>query len=346
MRRTAGELDGHRVETVTLTGNAGLRIDIMTYGARLVGLEVAGRDGQPADIALGYRDLDAWAASTTYIGATCGRCANRIGGAGFVLDGREIRLDRNEGANTLHGGTQGFDRKHWQIDEATPRAVSLTAVSEAGEMGFPGRMKMRTTYRIDAQNRLRIEMEATTDAPTVANIVNHAYFNLAGTGDVLGQMLRIEAGHYTPADAALIVTGEIRAVDGTAFDFRTARPIGLQLPGDAGFDTNFCLSAPTGPLAGEMLRFAAEAWDPGSGRRLRLWTTEPGLQFYSGGYLDDSLPGKAGAIRRFGGFALETQKFPDSPNRPQFPSCRLDPGRTYRHVMLFDFTPQEAGTPS
>ncbi len=346
MRRIVGEIDGHSVECVTLTGDEGLRLDVMTYGARLVGLEVAGRDGHPVDIALGYRDLDAWVASTTYIGATCGRCANRIGGAGFVLDGHTIRLDRNEGANTLHGGARGFDRKHWQIAEVAPRAVTLTATSAAGEMGFPGAMTMRTTYRIDAQNRLRIGMEATTDAPTVVNIVNHAYFNLAGAGDVLGQMLRIEAGHYTPADAALIVTGEIRAVDGTAFDFRTARPIGRQMPGEAGFDTNFCLSAPTGPRRGEMLRFAAEAWDPGSGRRLRLWTTEPGVQFYSGGYLDGSLPGKTGAICRFGGFALETQKFPDSPNRPQFPSCRLDPGQIYRHVMLFDFTPQAAGAAS
>lgn len=342
MRRIIGSLDGTAVESVSLTGPGGLRAEVLTYGARLAALWVPGRDGRMADIVLGHERLEDWAACTAYIGATCGRYANRIAGGRFVLDGQEVQLDRNEGANTLHGGAQGFDRKHWRIAAQSAHVVTLAAVSAAGEMGFPGQMQMRVTYRLEV-NRLWIEMQATTDAPTVANIVNHAYFNLAGGGDILGHHLRIPAAHVLPVDDARIPTGEVRAVAGTPFDFRQARTIGSLMPDAMGFDHCYCLSGPAGRVAGSPLLPAAEVWDPATGRRLRLWTTEPGLQLYTGAHLGahpgGPLPGKAGGNRPFGGLALETQRFPDSPNRPQFPSSRLDPGQTYRHRMLFDVTP-------
>jgi aldose 1-epimerase len=208
-------------------------------------------------------------------------------------------------------------------------------------MGYPGRLTARCTYRFDTEDRLWIEMEAETSAPTVVNLVNHAYFNLAGGGDVLGHHLRLAADHYTPVDDRLIPTGEVRAVEGTPFDFRRLRAIGAAMPDPAGFDHNFCLSGPLLPVAGALLRDCAEAVDPASGRRLRLWTDAPGVQVYTAGRMDAGR-GKGGAtLGHFAGFTLETQGFPDAPNRPQFPSTRLDPGQVWRHRMLFSFEPAE-----
>ncbi len=333
-----GRIDGAEVHQATLAAN-GLRVGLLTWGARLAELWVPDPAGALADIVLGHDTPEDWQTHGTYLGATCGRYANRIAGGRFTLDGRTLQLDRNEGPNSLHGGTQGFDRKHWSIDSHSDSHVTFTTTSPAGEMGFPGTLHARTTYRIDGP-ALLIELEATTDAPTIVNLVNHAYFNLAGqgAGDILGHQLQVEASHYLPVGEGLIPTGEVRSVAGTAFDFRQPRPIGARLPGPNAFDHNLCLSSPIGA---DGLRPCLTATDPASCRRMQLSTTEPGVQLYTGAHFDG--PGKRGVhYPRFAGFAVETQRFPDSPNNPQFPSARLDPGQTYRHVMRFDFTPIQA----
>ena len=330
-----GQIDGQQVRQATLEAG-GLKAVLLTWGARLAELWVPDRKSNQADIVLGHDNPKDWETHGTYLGATCGRYGNRIAGGSFTLDGKTVQLDQNEGPKTLHGGTQGFDRKTWEIADHSDTHVTFALTSPDGDMGFPGTLTATTTYRIDGQT-LTIEMTATTDAPTSVNLVNHAYFNLAGqgAGDIMGQHLQIEAAHYTPVDDQLIPTGEIRAVAGTAFDFRKERTIGAQLPDPKAFDHNLCLSAPTGP---DGLRPCLTATDPASGRRMRLSTNQPGVQLYTGAHFDG--PGKQGAhYPRFAGFAAETQRFPDSPNNPQFPSTRLNPGETYRHVMRFDFTP-------
>lgn len=332
---TLGQIGGTDVLEATLEAN-GLRVALLTWGARLAELWVPDAKGQSADIVLGQDNLGDWQTHGAYVGATCGRYANRIAGGRFQLDGRTIQLDRNEGPKTLHGGSQGFDQKHWRIADHSDTHVTFATASPDGEMGFPGTLNARTTYRVDGTG-LTIEMTATTDATTIVNLVNHAYFNLAGhgAGNVMGLHLQIEASHYLPVDGQLIPTGEILTVTDTAFDFRESRPIGARLPGPNAFDHNLCLS---GPQGSDGLRSCLTATDPASGRRMKLATTEPGVQLYTGAHFNG--PGKQGArYPRFAGFATETQRFPDSPNRPQFPSARLDPGQTYRHVMRFDFTP-------
>lgn len=331
-----GRIGGTDVLEATLSAPGEPRVKLLTYGARLAELWVPDRGGTLADIVLGLDTLDDWRTFGAYIGATCGRFANRIADGRFSLDGREIQVDRNEGAQHLHGGAAGFDTKLWRIESHSERHVTFATTSPAGEMGFPGTLEARTTYRID--DGLTVEMQATTDAPTIVNLVNHAYFNLAGqgVGNVMGHELQVHAGFYLPVDNRLIPTGEVLSVADTPFDFRQPRHIGRRVPGPSGFDHNLCLAAPTGP---DGLRPCLMATDPASGRRMRLWTTEPGMQLYTGAHFQGG-PGKAGAIYpRFAGFAAETQRFPDSPNRPHFPSPRLDPGQTYRHVMRFDFRP-------
>lgn len=333
-----GQIDGATVHRAILEAD-GLRVALLTWGARLAELWIPDRQGTLADIVLGHDSVEDWQTHGTYLGATCGRYANRIAQGRFTLEGRTFQLDRNEGPNTLHGGTQGFDRKHWTIDNHSGNHVTFGATSQDGEMGFPGTLTASTTYRIDGQT-LTIEMEASTDAPTVVNLVNHAYFNLAGqgTGDIMGHQLQVEASHYLPVDHELIPTGEVRAVAGTALDFREPRPIGAQLPGPNAFDHNLCLSEPVGA---DGVRPCLTATDPPSGRRMRLFTTEPGVQLYTGAHFGGG-PGKLGAsYPRFAGFAAETQRFPDAPNNPQFPPARLDPGETYRHVMRLDLTPAQ-----
>lgn len=331
--------DGQTVQRVTLTNACGLTARLITYGARLTELWVPGRDGTLADIVLGHDTLDAYLASTTFFGATCGRYANRIARGRFVLDGHPVQLDLNEGANHLHGGPLGFDRKNWAITAQDGSSVTFTTGSDDGEMGYPGACDLTTTYSLTDDNRMTVTMTGTTTRPTVMNMVNHAYFNLAGqgSGDVLGQTIQISARSYTPVDAELLPTGDIRGVAGTPFDFRSARPIGQDFArlgaGSRGYDHNWCLSH-----ADTALRPCAIATDPVSGRRLTLTTTEPGVQFYTGGHVADGLIGKAGRpLCRNAGFTLETQKYPDSPNWPQFPSSRLDPSQTYRHQMQFTF---------
>ena len=320
-----GQIGGADVHAVTLTGADGLQVRLLTFGARLAELWVPDRNGVLADIVLGHDRLEDWQTHGRYVGATCGRYSNRIAGGRFVLDGREVQVDRNEGANHLHGGAAGFDSRLWQIESHSATHVTFALASADGDMGYPGALQVRATYRISGLG-LEIEMTATTDAPTIVNLVNHAYFNLAGhgSGTVLDQAVcGLRRGSTCRSMTSLIPTKEVRSVSGTAFDFRTARTIGSALPGKAGFDHNLCLSAPLGT---DGLRPCLEATDPASGRSLRLATTEPGVQLYTGAHFNGT-PGKAGArYPRFAGFAIETQRFPDSPNTPHFPSARLEPG--------------------
>jgi aldose 1-epimerase len=330
------------LQPITLARKGGVEIKLHALGARIVELWAPDRTGIRADVVLGHDRPEDYLSVGGYIGATCGRYANRIAGGRFRLDDRDVVLDRNEGANQLHGGPHGLDARLWEIGDRSEDHVTFITRSDDGDMGFPGALRVGCTYRLVGDHGLLIEMTATTSAPTVVNLANHAYFNLAGqgSGGVLAHSLRLYADHYTPVDLANIPTGEIRAVSGTAFDFTAPRRIGASMPGPGGFDHNFCLSAPTTTIAGEQLRLAAELADSASGRSLKLWTSEVGLQVYTGGHFDQTQAGKAGAqYGPFAGVALETQKFPDTPNRPHFPSARLDPDQRYRHVVLLDLTP-------
>ncbi|MCX5343793.1 aldose epimerase family protein [Streptomyces atratus] len=311
--------DGAVVHRWTLERD-GTRVRVLTYGGIVQSVEVPGRDGVRAGVALGLPDLAGYETySGPYFGALVGRYANRIGGARFELDGQTHRVTRNEGRNHVHGGARGFDKRVWQAREVTD-GVRLSLVSEDGEEGFPGRLTVSATYTLDAGGALRIAYRATTDAPTVLNLTNHTYWNLAGgdSDSALGQVLRIAAGRITPADAESLPTGEFLPVDGTRFDFRDPKPVG------AGYDHNFVLDrAGSGP--------AAELYDAVSGRVLTVTTTEPGMQLYTADHLDG---------RPFGpcaGIALETQRFPDSPNRPEFPSTVLRPGEEYVSTTVYGF---------
>ncbi|MCX4732242.1 aldose epimerase family protein [Streptomyces sp. NBC_01363] len=312
--------DGTPVHRWTLERD-GTRVRVLTYGGVVQSVEVPDRDGVRAGVALGLPDLAGYERFPgPYFGALVGRYANRIGGARFELDGRTHRLTRNEGRNQVHGGARGFDKRVWRAREV-PDGVELSLVSEDGEEGFPGRLAVSAAYTLGEGGELRIAYRATTDAPTVLNLTNHTYWNLAGddSGSALGQVLRIAAGRITPADAESLPTGEFLPVDGTRFDFREPGPVG------AGYDHNFVLDgAGTGP--------AAELYDAASGRVLTVTTTEPGLQLYTADHFDG---------RPFGpcaGIALETQHFPDSPNRPAFPSTVLRPGEEFVSTTVYGFT--------
>lgn len=345
-----GTHEGRTVEAVTLTNANGLKARLITFGARLVELHVPDRDGNLADIVLGFDTMAEYAATDTYFGATCGRYGNRIREGRIDLDGTEYQLDRNEGANHLHGGKDGFDRKIWAIDALTANRVRFTAVSEDGEMGFPGRCNLSSTYELTDDNRLRIAMEADTTRPTLMNMVHHSYFNLAGqgSGDVLDHVLHFASHFYTPVDDALLATGEVLSVAGTPFDFSQPKAIGRDIAAlDAvgagifaeggGYDHNWCLDA------GGRLHPCIDVHDPASGRRMTMETTEPGVQFYTGGYLSEKVMGKRGKpLCKYAGFTLETQKFPGTPSFGHFPSCRLEPGETYRNEMVFHFSTSEA----
>ncbi|MCX4848177.1 aldose epimerase family protein [Streptomyces sp. NBC_00893] len=311
--------DGTTVHRWTLERD-GTRVRVLTYGGIVQSVEVPDRYGVRAGVALGLPDLAGYQEfSGPYFGALVGRYANRIGGARFELDGHTHRLTANEGRNQVHGGAGGFDKRVWRAREVAD-GVELSLVSEDGEEGFPGRLTVSAAYTLDEGGALRITYRATTDAPTVLNLTNHTYWNLAGTGSgsALGQTLRIAAGRITPADDESLPTGEFLPVDGTRFDFREPGPIG------AGYDHNFVLDgAGTGP--------AAELYDPASGRVLSVTTTEPGLQLYTADHFDG---------RPFGpcaGIALETQHFPDSPNRPAFPSTVLRPGEEFVSTTVYGF---------
>jgi len=333
------------VQIYTLTNSHGIEARIMTYGATLVSLRAPDRAGNFGNIILGFDRLEPYLAGVPYFGATVGRYANRIAGARFALDGKEYHVPQNDGPNSLHGGSRGFDKRVWtaeRIHAASGPALRMTYVSDAGEEGYPGRLTAHVTYRLDDEDSLHVEYEATTTAATPVNLTNHAYFNLSADPErsILDHVLTLDADAFTPVDATLIPTGELRSVAGTPFDFRAPHPIGSRIDaGDdqlrlgRGYDHNWVLNgSKRGALA-----LAAVLTDPGSGRRVEVRTTQPGLQFYSGNFLDGK-PGGTGTVFKYRtGLCLETQHFPDSPNHPEFPSSILRPGQTYSQTTVFTF---------
>ncbi len=340
--------DGTAIESVTLTSRSGVTARVMTLGATLQSLLVPDRDGRAEDIVLGYDTAAEYLANPQYFGATVGRFANRIAGGRFSLDGREHRLETNDGANHLHGGIRGLDKRVWTIravSNGPVASVTLTYRSPDGEGGYPGTVDATVTYALSDSGELTILHEATTDRPTIVNITNHSLFNLAGERareDAMGQLLTMHAQAYTPVDAALIPTGELRPVAGTAFDFRTPVAIGARIrDGDdeqvrigRGYDHNFVITG----AAGEM-RPVLRLEDPRSGRVMEMSANMPGLQFYSGNFLNGTAIGKAGRVYRQGdGLAFEPQYFPDAPNQAAFPSARLDPGQRFVNRMVLRFS--------
>jgi aldose 1-epimerase len=347
--------DGAPVEAVLLVSPSGVRARVMTYGATLQSLEVPDRNGRRVDVALGYDTAAEYALYPNYFGATIGRFANRIGGAAFTLDGKRHALSANDGRNSLHGGAAGFDKRNWRIvavESGRAASVRLALRSPDGDQGYPGNLDAEVVYSLDDAGTLEIVHRARTDAPTVVNLTNHSLFNLAGEGgetDVLAQTLTIPASQYTPVDAGLIPTGERRAVAGTPFDFRTPRLISkgvrdgrdAQIVAGRGIDHNYALDA--GATAD--LKLAARLEDRQSGRSMEVWSTEPGLQVYTGNFLAGTVKGKQGHLYRMGdGIALEPQRFPNAPNESRFGSARLDPGQTYEHRMALRF-PTPAARP-
>lgn len=334
--------DGRAVDLYTLTNTNGLRARITNYGAILVSLEVPDRDGNITDVTLGYDNLDGYLKETPYFGATVGRYANRIGGAKFVLNGVEYKLAANNGPNHLHGGIKGFDKVVWKVDDLKPDGdnqvvLKMSYISEDGEEGYPGNLACGLTYTLTNDDELKINYQAETDKTTVLNLTNHTYFNLKGqgNGDILGHELMIDADAYTPVDEGLIPTGEIRPVKGSPLDFTSPTAIGAridQVPG--GYDHNFVLNSPGGSLA-----LCARVYEPTTGRVMEVITTEPGVQLYTGNFLDGTITGKDGKVyKKNYAFCLETQHFPDSPNKPQFPSVVLNPGQRYETETVYRFS--------
>ena len=346
-RSDAGTLkDGTKVEAITLANSAGISARILTYGATLQSLVAPDREGRVADVVLGHTAPADYEANRTYFGVTVGRVANRIAGGRFTLGGVAYTVPTNNGANSLHGGDKGFDRANWAVAKLVSGPVAsvvLTHRSPDGDMGYPGALDVTVTYSLDERGDLSIVFEAATDKPTIVNMTNHALFNLAGDGapqGAMAQRLTIPASRFTPVDAGLIPTGELRDVTGSVFDFRKGRVLaeGLRDGTDAqiaigrGYDHNFVLDK--GQTA--MPELAARLEDPVSGRVLEVLTTEPGIQLYTGNFLDGTVTGKGGHLYRMGdGVALEAQKFPDTPNQPKFGSVRVDPGKPYRHAMIY-----------
>ncbi|MET8975929.1 aldose epimerase family protein [Streptomyces sp. NPDC004539] len=313
--------DGTPVHRWTLE-RAGTRVRVLSYGGIVQSVEVPDRDGRTADVVLGFAELAGYLDHPEpFLGALIGRYANRIADARFTLDGRTYELAPNNAPNSLHGGPLGFDKVVWDVEETGPHAVRLSRVSPDGEEGFPGRLEVSVTYALDASGALRIAYEATTDAPTVVNLTNHSYFNLAGSSVATDHELRVAASRYTPVDDTLIPVGEPADVSGSRFDLRTSRKAG------GGYDHNFVLDK--GVTAGP--EEVAELHDPASGRVLTVSTTEPGLQVYTADHLSAPFSPCAG-------IALETQHFPDSPNRPDFPSTVLRPGEVYRSETVYGFS--------
>jgi aldose 1-epimerase len=339
--------DGRTVEAITLANSNGMEARIIAYGASIQSVLVPDRRGALADVALGHAALDDYVEHPQYIGSTVGRVANRIAGGRFALDGRAYRVPINNGPNSLHGGTLGFDKVVWEVVAVTEApGVILRHVSPDGEMGYPGTLTVTATYSLDETNTLSVDYAATTDRTTIVNLSNHAYWNLAGEGSAEGAMghrLTIPAEYYLPTDATAIPTGEFRPVAGTAFDFREPAVVGARV-GDAsdeqlvlgrGYDHNWVVAREVSAAP----RRLARVEEPGSGRVMEVLSNQPGVQFYSGNFLDGTTSGKAGRLYRMGdAIVLEPQRFPDTPNRPGFGSIRLEPGETYRNLILWRFS--------
>ena len=337
--------DGRVVELITLRNLNGVEARVVTYGGIIVSLQTPDRDGALDDIVLGFETLQPYLDGSPYFGSIIGRYGNRIANGRFTLDGTEYQLATNDGPNHLHGGVTGWDKVVWAAEpfqNAEGVGVVLRYTSADGEEGYPGRVSAEVTYTLTDANELRVDYLATTDAPTVINLTQHSYFNLAGSraDDILGHELMINADRYTPVDGTLIPTGELAPVEGTPFDFRQLTAIGarigedhVQLVRGRGYDHNWVLSR-----SGDGLMPAARVVEPVTGRTLEIATTEPGLQFYAGNFLDGTITGKGGRVYGHrSGFCLETQHFPDSPNHENFPSTVLRPGEEYRSQTVFRF---------
>jgi aldose 1-epimerase len=338
-------LDQHPVSLYTLRNSKGMEAKIMTYGGIVVSLKTPDKNGQFGDVVLGYDHLEGYLTKNPCFGTLIGRYGNRIARGRFSLDGVSYALAVNNGSNHLHGGLKGFDKVVWAarpVEAANGPALELTYLSRDGEEGYPGNLLVTAVYQVTEDNALRVDFVATTDRKTVCNLTHHSYFNLAGTGDILGHVVQINADRFTPVDAGLIPTGELRAVADSPMDFRQPAPIGLRIndPGDEqikfgnGYDHNFVLNKKSNELS-----LAARVSEAATGRVMEVWTTEPATQFYTGNFLDGTITGKAGSVYAArSGFCFEPQHYPDSPNHPEFPSTELKPGGTYHNTIIYKFS--------
>ena len=323
-----GTTEGFEVKLYTLTNNRGLEVSITNYGGAVVSIKTPDRDGEIADVVLGFETLEEYVRNPRYFGGLIGRHANRIGLGKFSLGGSVFQLTQNNGANHLHGGVKGFDKRVWDVADHSTN-LRLEYLSQDGEEGYPGNVTAKVSYALSGNNELVIDYEATTDRDTIVNLTNHSYFNLAGGGHILDHELTLHAHGFTPVSNELIPTGEIEEVENTRMDFRYGRSIA-----SGGYDHNFVLSDHDGSL-----RPAARLYEPRSGRVLEISTTQPGIQFYSGNFLDGSFHGKGGVVyNQYAGLCLEPQHFPDAPNHPNFPSTVLRPGEVYKHVSVYRFS--------
>jgi aldose 1-epimerase len=332
--------DGTPVDVYTLKDGA-LEARIITYGGIVISLKVPDKSGKSADVVLGYDSLDGYLAKSPYFGAIIGRYGNRIAGGKFTLDGKTYSIPTNDGPNALHGGPRGFDKVVWKAKEI-PHGIELSHLSPDGDQGFPGTLSAVVRYTLSGKD-LKIEYSATTDKNTVLNLTNHSYFNLAGqgNGDILKHEMKLNAGRFTPVNDVLIPTGELATVDSTPFDFRKSTAVGARINDDneqlrrgKGYDHNWVLDSGGGKLAE-----AAEVYEPTTGRVMQVWTDQPGVQFYTGNFLDGTITGKDGKVYQHrAALCLETQHFPDSPNHPNFPSTELKPGQKYHTVTIYRFS--------
>lgn len=339
-KKSFGQLpDGREIELYTVSNANGLKARLMTYGAALVSLEVPDRQGKFSDVTLGHDSLEGYLSASPYFGSTVGRYANRIAKGRFTLNGVEYKLRTNDKENHLHGGIKGFDKVVWRaepVQEDGELGVKFEYLSKDGEEGYPGNLSCTVIYTLTNKDELKISYEATSDKAAPVNLTHHSYFNLAGQGegDILDHELMLNADHYTPVDDGLIPTGEIQSVKGTPWDFTKTKTIGSEINKvRGGYDHNFVLKNREGELI-----LAARLHHPGSGRTMDIYTNEPGIQFYSGNFLDGSITGKSGKVyRKYYGLCLETQHFPDSPNKPSFPSTILNPDEIYKSLTVYKF---------
>jgi aldose 1-epimerase len=338
--------DGQPVDIYTLSTGKGAEARIMTYGGIVVSLKVPDKNGNPGDVVLGYDNLDSYVKNSPYFGALVGRYGNRIAHGKFTLDGATYTLATNNYPNALHGGLKGFDKRVWQATARTSDdgpQLALHYVSKDGEEGYPGTLDVTATYTLTQDNALRLEFSATTDKDTVVNLTHHGYWNLAGTGDILNHVVMIPADRFTPVDSTLIPTGVLQPVEGTPFDFRTPTAIGARINEDneqlkfgLGYDHNWVINKKFGEMS-----LMARVTEPTTGRVMEVWSTEPGLQFYSGNFLDGTITGKGGRVYAHrSAFCMEPQHYPDSPNKPEFPTTELKPGETYHNTIIYKFLTQ------
>jgi aldose 1-epimerase len=337
-KKVYGTINTDTVYAYTLKNNRGLKAVITNYGATLLELWTPDKSGNSGNVILGFGSLSGYLQKANpYFGAIVGRYANRINHAGFNMNGKQYTLAANDHGNTLHGGLKGFDKVIWTVNQVNDSSLSLTYSSRDGEEGFPGNLTVKVVYTLNAENGLEIDYTALTDQKTPVNLTNHAYFNLSAGRDstILGEELLLNASKYTPVNDSLIPTGQIATVNKTAFDFQKTKKIGTELDKvKGGYDHNFVIDKKD-----SILNIAAIVFDRGSGRKMEVWTTQPGIQFYTGNFLDGTLTGQDGKkIVQHGAFCLETQHFPDSPNQPGFPNTLLEPGQTFHERTIYRFS--------